>query len=80
MNSSKKFLLFAISFLIFIFGISSVFSNEKIDSNSIRYLEDEDIEQRILEEELANSDVYNCSVVDCDIDHMECQPDYKYTN
>ena len=58
----------------------SVFSNDKIDSNSIRYLEDADIEQRVLEEELADSDVYNCSAVDCDLDHMDCQPDSNYTN
>jgi hypothetical protein len=73
MNSSKKFLLLGISLLIFIFGISSVFSNEKIDSNSIRYLEDGDIDQRLLEEEeQAESSTFNCTDDNCTIANTNC--------
>jgi len=73
MNSSKRLLLIAITFIIFIFGISSVYSTEKKESNSIRYLEDEDIEKRYLEEEEEKTvEVFNCTLDTCELSNTNC--------
>ncbi len=74
MNSSKRLLLIAITFTIFIFGISSVYSTEKKESNSIRYLEDEDIQKRYLQEETEENkvEVFNCTSDTCVLDNTNC--------
>ena len=70
---SKKLLIF--TFLLFFLSIeiSSADSNEKSNSNSVRYLEDEDIQKRYLEEK--EEDFINCTVVACEMDNMNCKDD-----
>ena len=74
MQSSKKLLLLG-SFLFFLsLVISTVYSSENINSNSVRYLEDEDIKLRELEEQKT----YNCSNASptkekCVFENMDCK-------
>ena len=73
---SKKLLIF--TFLIFFLSIeiSSADSNEKSNSNSFRYLEDEDIQKRYLEEEEERDAVItNCTKDTCEFDNMNCTED-----
>ena len=76
MFTSKKLLIFTFLFFFFSIEISSAISKEKTNSNSVRYLEDEDIEKRLLEEEADKNEVYiNCTKDTCDFSHMNCTED-----
>ena len=71
---SKKLLIFTILSFFLSIEISSAISKEKANSNSFRYLEDEDIEKRLLEEEADKNETYiNCTQETCDLDHMNCK-------
>jgi len=74
MKGSQKILLF-VAFLFFLaMGSSFVYSSESSNSNSLRYLEDEDIELRQLED--SKDQKYNCSgeiAAKCNIEHMDCK-------
>ena len=75
MKGSQKILLF-VAFLFFLaMGSSFVYSSESSNSNSLRYLEDEDIELRQLED--LKDQKYNCSSGEiapkCNIEHMDCK-------
>ena len=72
---SKKLLIF--TFLLFFLSIeiSSAESQEKTNFNSFRYLEDEDIQQRFLEEDEV---IKNCTEETCNFDHMNCTKDNPY--
>ena len=72
---SKKLLIF--TFLLFFLSIeiSSSETKEKSNSNSFRYLEDEDIQKRYLEEERDKDAVINCTQVECEISNMNCEGD-----
>jgi uncharacterized membrane protein (Fun14 family) len=80
MFTSKKLLIFTILSFFLSIEISSAISKEKANSNSFRYLEDEDIEKRLLEEETDKNETYiNCTQETCDLDHMNCKennPEY----
>ena len=80
MFTSKKLLIFTILSFFLSIEISSAISKEKANSNSFRYLEDEDIEKRLLEEEADKNETYiNCTQETCDLDHMNCKennPEY----
>ena len=80
MFTSKKLLIFTILSFFLSFEISSAISKEKANSNSFRYLEDEDIEKRLLEEEADKNETYiNCTQETCELDHMNCKennPEY----
>jgi len=74
MFTSKKLLIFTILSFFLSIEISSAISKEKANSNSFRYLEDEDIEKRLLEEETDKNETYiNCTQETCDLDHMNCK-------
>ena len=74
MYSSKKFLIFTFIFFLLSIKISSTDSKDK--SNSISYLEDEDIQKRYLEEEEdKNFVITNCTEETCDYEHMNCTED-----
>ena len=74
MKGSQKIFLFG-AFLFFLaMGSSFVYSSESSNSNSLRYLEDEDIELRQLED--SKDQKYNCSgeiAAKCNIEHMDCK-------
>ena len=74
MKGSQQILLFG-AFLFFLaMGSSFVYSSENSNSNSLRYLEDEDIELRQLED--SKDQKYNCSgeiAAKCNIEHMDCK-------
>jgi uncharacterized membrane protein (Fun14 family) len=75
MNSSRKLLMFAISMIFFVFGITSVFSNDKLDLTELRYLDDKDIEERKLGEEKlggGEGELYNCTDDTCEIKNTNC--------
>jgi len=75
MRGSQKILLFG-AFLFFLtLGSSFVYSSENSNSNSLKYLEDEDIELRELEE--SKDQKYNCAdnSTKCNLDHMNCNDD-----
>ena len=80
MFTSKKLLIFTILSFFLSIEISSAISKEKANSNSFRYLEDEDIEKRLLEEEADKNETYiNCTQETCELDHMNCKennPEY----
>ena len=80
MFTSKKLLIFTFLFFFLSIEISSAISKEKANSNSFRYLEDEDIEKRLLEEEADKNETYiNCTQETCELDHMNCKennPEY----
>ena len=71
---SKKVLIF--TFLLFFLSIeiSSAESKEKSNSNSFRYLEDEDIQKRYLEEEV-DEVITNCTKETCEFANMNCTED-----
>ena len=74
MKGSQQILLFG-AFLFFLaMGSSFVYSSENSNSNSLRYLEDEDIELRQLED--SKDQKYNCSSAEiaakCNTEHMDC--------
>ena len=74
MFTSKKLLIFTILSFFLSIEISSAISKEKANSNSFRYLEDEDIEKRLLEEETDKNETYiNCTQETCELDHMNCK-------
>ena len=73
---SKKLLIF--TFLLFFLSIeiSSSETKEKSNSNSFRYLEDEDIQKRYLEEEKERDEVItNCTKETCEFANMNCTED-----
>ena len=76
MKGSQKILLFG-AFLFFLaIGSSFVYSSETSKSNSLRYLEDEDIELRQLED--LKDQKYNCkddNLTKCNTEHMDCNED-----
>ena len=77
MKGSQKIFLFG-AFLFFLaMGSSFVYSSERSNFNSLRYLEDEDIELRQLED--LKDQKYNCSSEEiapkCNIEHMDCNGD-----
>ena len=75
MLTSKKLLIFTFIFFFLSIEISSALSKEKTNSNSVRYLEDEDIEKRLLEEEADKNRIINCTEETCDFSHMNCTVD-----
>ena len=75
MKASQKILLFG-AFLFFLaMGSSFVYSSESPNSNSLKYLEDEDIELRQLED--SKDEKYNCQTEEakCNPEHMNCNQD-----
>ena len=74
---SKKVLIF--TFLLFFLSIeiSSAESKEKSNSNSFRYLEDEDIQKRYLEEEV-DEVITNCTKETCEFANMNCTEDNPF--
>ena len=72
MFTTKKLLIFTVLLFFLSIEISSANSKEKSNSNSFRYLEDEDIEKRLLEEEGDKEKLINCSEQTCDYSHMNC--------
>lgn len=73
MKGSQKVLLFGVFLFFLTLGSSFVHSSESSNSNSLRYLEDEDIELRQLEDN--PDEKYNCigdNETKCNFDHMEC--------
>ena len=72
---SKKLLIFTFLLFFLSIGISSADSKEKSNSNSFRYLEDEDIQKRYLEEEEDRDAVINCTKEECEFANMNCTID-----
>ena len=73
MKGSQKILLFGVVLFFLAMGSSFVYSSESSKSNSLRYLEDEDIEKRQLEEEKDTK--YDCTgdnATKCNLEHMDC--------
>ena len=71
---SKKLLIFIFLLFFLSIEISSAASNEKSNSNSVRYLEDEDILKRYLEED-DKEEIINCTKVACEFANMNCTKD-----
>ena len=74
MKGSQKILLFGVFLFFLAMGSSFVYSSESSKSNSLRYLEDEDIELRELED--SKDQKFDCSSVEnstkCNFEHMDC--------
>jgi len=72
MNYSKKFLIFTFFLICFSIGLSSIYSNDKHNEKTFRYLEDADLESEEVKE--PESGPYNCTENPdkCVFDHMEC--------
>ena len=71
---SKKVLIFIFLLFFLSIEISSAEFKEKSNSNSFRYLEDEDIQKRYLEEEV-DEVITNCTKETCEFTNMNCTED-----